>query len=291
MAGFGLFGSLPVELRLKIWRFALEHEEPRPQARRHMPATLVSYIGGERGEHKLPAVSAISRESRKEFLRLYVRFLDPQAPAHRSPQSHGYAHPRMVLGIHVDYDEASMSHGVASTEQEQYTLGYMTDAPVLPQAAREQIREVRLHDVDFVARAKGSVQIFDPDPSVGPRSTEAILSRNPLCDVRLPPLRLPNLSAVQIVSLSIPQTELRALFGPRFHTHYDFRFRYSQSSGTVYVALASFRWFHRPLGCRMLQLGFSRPWPRVFIRIELCFIWRLSAQYVALRLGQDRSRG
>ncbi|EFQ26804.1 hypothetical protein CGRA01v4_08926 [Colletotrichum graminicola] len=305
MAGFGLFGSLPAELRLKIWGFALEHEEPQPRRRRHMTALLVFSIGGECGEHRLPVVSAVSRESRKEFLRLYVRFLDPQVPAHRFLQSHGYMNPSMVLGVHVSY-EASIGHSVASAEQEQYTLGYMMDVPVLRRAAQEQIRTVRLHDVDFVARVKGSIQV--KDSSVSPSFIETVLDQDPLCVARLPPLRLPNLSAIQIVSLSIPQADLETLFGLRFRTHYDFRFRYSQSSRRVYIALASFRWLSPPIGCRMLQVGFSRPWPRVFVQIEIlaedpdtlpfdgwipledrhlaeCFIWRLSVQYAALRLG------
>ncbi|KAK2030294.1 hypothetical protein LX32DRAFT_717265 [Colletotrichum zoysiae] len=293
MAAFGLFGCLPVELRLKIWGFGLEKPEG---FRTEYP--LFSFRPRPRHKkERLPVASAVCRESRKEFLRLYVRFLDPQAPAASSRHSHGDASP-LVLGIHVDY-EASIGRGVPSVEHEQYTLGYMIDAPVLSRFVREQIQSVRLHDVDFVARVQGCVRNGDSSLDVG--------SPEGLGVFRLPPLLFPNLSTIQIVGLSMSKANLKAFFGSCDRSHYEVTFWYSKSSGRVYPYIF---WI---AGAVRLSLGLSRTWPRVFIKIQFVnedsrpylrevesledfspayySLWKISAHYVALRLGEDQSRG
>ncbi|KAK1986709.1 hypothetical protein LZ30DRAFT_757053 [Colletotrichum cereale] len=309
MAAFGLFGSLPAELRLRIWRFTLRDENPR------LVGVATTRDGSEHRGGKLPAISAVNRESRDEFLRLYVRLTDPLAPADKFQRSRGYVNPRMdglVLGVDGDYD-ACLGRGVPWVFLDRYALGDMIEAPVLPQAARERIRDVRLHDVDFVSRVvKGSIRDREQSADVG--------SREALGAVRLPPLRFPNLSTIWIVSLSMSDVDFEALIGPAYwalqclRSHFGFAFRYSQSSGRVYAGMPCMDRSEITEGCKSVRLppGFARPGPHFFVRIDLqagdseppfgdwalledvksvrYSIWRFSVRYAALRLGEDRGR-
>ncbi|KAK2008334.1 hypothetical protein LZ32DRAFT_662179 [Colletotrichum eremochloae] len=176
----------------------------------------------------------------------------------------------------------------------------MIDAPVLTQAAREQIRDVRLHDVDFAARVKDSIGGKDSSADVGSLEASGAFRLSPLC--------LANLSVIWIVSLSVCESNLRALFESSLHPHYDVGFRHAQSSGAVYVPRIHMRWVDHARSA-----GFARALPRFFIRIELVAkdleppfdvwapledavsvrysLWRFAAKYVALHLGEGQSRG
>ncbi|KAK1990836.1 hypothetical protein LX36DRAFT_675650 [Colletotrichum falcatum] len=127
--------------------------------------------------------------------------------------------------------------------------------------------------------------------------------------------RLPVISAVnresrseflRIVSLSLADAELGAPFWTGVRPHCGVVFLYSRPYGRVYFSEICMR-----LPCGM-SLGFYRPWARFVVRIDLSdqdpdgptggwvplkkgsprySLWRVSAEYVALRLGEDRSRG
>ncbi|WQF83309.1 Putative 2EXR domain-containing protein [Colletotrichum destructivum] len=279
---FDFFGDLPKELRLKVWKAALRAENGRLVAAAPHRDDF-SCRGGE-----LPAVAAVNRESRGEFLRF-----------HHEPGTDYAALSPMELDSHV--------------------LGYAVDAPPLTQTAREQVRDVRLHDFDFACRVRRGIRDGDPRADVGPPEASGI--------VRMPRLRFPNLSSIWIANLFAFDPGFQVLasngaLGPVAFTdllHVGLNYRHSPSSGRTSVARYPMRDADISEGCRSVRMPpdlVGTP-PHFFIRIDLrdddgddeddesvpdgwalldsrsgdstedLRLWNSTVKYVALRLRED----
>ncbi|OBR08858.1 hypothetical protein CH63R_07623 [Colletotrichum higginsianum IMI 349063] len=192
MSEFHLFPSLPKELRLKIWRTTLTGQN-----------RLVTVAPGHEllaCRSGLPVLSAVNRESRQEFLRLYVRLRDrPDAgtAADVEVDGHVYFNPRLdtlVIGTDTKTGSALKSSGgmEALLLFARCPVGTLVDAPALPEPAAEQVRQVHLYDLNPSRRMEMDSSLKNRKLEWGPGRDEPM---------PLPRLRFPNLDAVVIVTL------------------------------------------------------------------------------------------
>ncbi|GKT62238.1 hypothetical protein ColTof4_02137 [Colletotrichum tofieldiae] len=196
MSKFELFSSLPKELRLKIWRTTLAD-----QGRLVTVAPTQELLACRSG---LPVISAVNRESRQEFLRLYTRLHD-DSNAHSgsiqadtdTAENHTYFNSRvdsLIIGTVTKTGSALKSSGGLEGMLlfARCPVGTLIDIPALPQPHREQVRKVHLYDLNPSRR-------MEMDPSLRNRKLEWGPERHG--PIPLPRLRFPNLDAVFIVTL------------------------------------------------------------------------------------------
>ncbi|EFQ26806.1 hypothetical protein CGRA01v4_08924 [Colletotrichum graminicola] len=196
MARFELFSSLPKELRLTIWRTTLAG-----QGRLVTVAPNRELLACRSG---LPVISAVNRESRHEFLRLYIRLHDDSGARPGSTRSgtdtvedHVYFNPRvdaLLIGSATKTGSALKSSGGLGGMLlfARCPVGTLVDAPALPRPAREKVRKVHLYDLNPSRR-------MEMDPSLRNRRLRWGPERPG--PIPLPGLRFPRLDTVFIVTL------------------------------------------------------------------------------------------
>ncbi|TKW50199.1 hypothetical protein CTA1_6563 [Colletotrichum tanaceti] len=202
MSEFHLFPSLPKELRLKIWRTTLAGQ-----------GRLVTVAPGREllaCRSGLPVLSAVNRESRHEFLRLYVRLRDrPDANTMAADDvdmdvdDHVYFNPRLdtlVIGTVTKTGSALKSSGgmEALLLFARCPVGTLVDPPALPDSAAEQVRQVHLYDLNPSRRMEMDSSLKNRKLEWGGRHER---DGGPM-PLPLPRLRFPNLDAVVVVTLA-----------------------------------------------------------------------------------------
>ncbi|KAK2030296.1 hypothetical protein LX32DRAFT_651713 [Colletotrichum zoysiae] len=200
MASFELFSSLPKELRLAIWRTTLAG-----QGRLVTVAPNRELLACRSG---LPVISAVNRESRHEFLRLYIRLRDDSGAAPRpggaqlpdtgaAAEDHVYFNPRvdaLLIGSATKTGSALKSSGGLGGMLlfARCPVGTLVDAPALPRPAGDKVRKVHLYDLNPSRR-------MEMDPSLRNRRLRWGPERPG--PIPLPGLRFPRLDTVFIVTL------------------------------------------------------------------------------------------
>ncbi|GKT51223.1 uncharacterized protein ColSpa_11404 [Colletotrichum spaethianum] len=196
MSTFELFPALPKELRLKVWRTTLTN-----QGRLVTVSPNRELLACRSG---LPVISAVNRESRQEFLRLYIRLHDDTHNYSSSIQAdkgtvedHVYFNSRvdtLIIGTATETGSALKSSGGLEGMLlfARCPVGALIDVPALTQPAREQVRNVQLYDLNPSRR-------MEMDPSLRNRKLKWGPERQG--PVPLPRLRFPNLDTIFIVTL------------------------------------------------------------------------------------------
>ncbi|OHE96799.1 hypothetical protein CORC01_07945 [Colletotrichum orchidophilum] len=227
---FEPFLRLPVELRYLIWNASLE-----PQGRLVVVSPKCDWLARR---CRLPVMSAVHYESRKEFLRLYTRLIDevPDQRLHtafrdRKVEDHVYLNTRidtLVLGTvtntSVVDQHLHLFRPVLSLTTPDYTVGVMIDMPTLSRRDRNRLRRVRLHDTNYLQQVfnlrikrKAGIHHRVPGRGIAP----------------LPTLHFPNLEVIYLVSLRTLITMLDGglhLQTPGFGMH----FRYVVPTNELY---------------------------------------------------------
>ncbi|KAF9871594.1 hypothetical protein CkaCkLH20_11005 [Colletotrichum karsti] len=206
------FRRLPAEIRLQIWRSTLE-----PDLVAVFP--LRDLLSRRR---RTPVISRVNRESRHEFLRLHVRFGTKTRVDQEGFVDSVYLNPRVdsiVLG-------SCNKPGVASA-------GPLVHAPVLKEKDAGMVREVRLHQANFVGTPGRGVWVplsFETEPwmSAGDDGVVSVMLERPR--------RFPNLETVWVASVYETKTawegaDYQGVVGIRGAS-----FRCLLDRGEVYVA-------------------------------------------------------
>ncbi|KAK1726092.1 uncharacterized protein BDZ83DRAFT_575236 [Colletotrichum acutatum] len=195
---FELFKLLPKEVRRIVWREALEE-------RLVAVAPRVDWLARR---SRLPAMSAVHRESRKIFLGIYIRLIRESTGMPHNTSSfdwlvkdHVYLNPdvdTLILGTIVDR-LGGFRFALASPQWREKVggLGDLITSPTFPSYIEKRLRKVRLHDTCFLQR------IFNRRLDRG----ENLFSYSPftLCPsagpIPLPSLQFPCLEVIHLVSL------------------------------------------------------------------------------------------
>ncbi|KAK1990838.1 hypothetical protein LX36DRAFT_591834 [Colletotrichum falcatum] len=312
MATFDLFPSLPKELRLTIWRTTLAD-----QGRLVTVAPNKELLACRSG---LPAISAVNRESRHEFLRLYIRLRDDPPPSGADgggdggdAEDHVYFNPRvdaLLIGSATKTGSALKSSGGLGGMLlfARCPVGTLVDAPALPPAAGEGVRKVHLYDLNPSRR-------MEMDPSLrnrrlrwgggggGPPERPG--------PVPLPALRFPRLDTVFIVTLHA------SFWVGNFKSHgrRGRHFRYVVPGNRVYYQVKEMDYAEcfggiRPASripneclkpapgqtravrvdiLRSEDLGWvTSDWHAICGADDFCHeTWHMVAEYIAIRLGKE----
>lgn len=307
---FDLFAALPAELRLRIWHMTLEGgarlvaAEPRRDA-------FVCRSG------RLPIISVVNQESRQEFLRLHTRLLGQPAAqaggANAGPEDHVYLNPlidSLVLGTTTMYKSPAAQRTQSLAHLDYHALGSLIDVPAMPRAAKAKIRDVRLHDFDFMDRVRSYDKAKDAKVDVDFQDSGV---------ARLPRLCFPNLETIWVVTLFAFEPGFQAMVDGVIgddslnNLSVGVNFRYLLPSGLVYASKLEMAGPDLAEGSRSVRTShqdFPDPPSRFIIRIDLqsnssepltdkwtlldgkaeaddLLIWHIAAKYVALRLRDN----
>ncbi|KAF4779768.1 hypothetical protein HER10_EVM0006488 [Colletotrichum scovillei] len=198
LVDFKLFELLPEEIRRIVWREALED-------RFVVVAPRVDWLARR---SRLPAMSAVHRESRKVFLGMYIRLISESTGMPHTTSSfdwlvkdHVYFNPdvdTLILGTIVDR-LGGFRFALASPQWHVKVggLGDLIKSPIFPGYIKKRLRKVRLHDSCFLQR------IFNRRLDRG----ETLHSYSPFNisgtsgPIPLPSLQFPCLEVIHLVSL------------------------------------------------------------------------------------------
>ncbi|KAK1986711.1 hypothetical protein LZ30DRAFT_647237 [Colletotrichum cereale] len=295
MASFEPFSSLTKELRLAIWRTTLADQGRLVTVAPHQE--LLACRSG------LPAISAVNRESRHEFLRLYIRLRDDAGTV----EDHVYFNPRvdaLLIGSATKTGSAlKSSRGLGGMLLfARCPVGTLVDTPALPRPASDRVRKVHLYDLNPSRR-------MEMDPSLRNRRLEWGPERPG--PIPLPGLRFPHLDTVFIVTLHA------SFWVGNFKSHgrRGRHFRYVVPSNQVYYQVKEMDYGEcfggmRPASripdeCLKPAPGQTRAvrvdilhsddlgwvtndWHAICSADDFCHeTWHMVVEYIAIRLGEE----